>query len=63
MSGLREHSTGNHADRPVDPTGTTAWSRLTALARDWQPDLRTWFDEDPDRVWEVPLSAYMRVPK
>ncbi|QBR91051.1 glucose-6-phosphate isomerase [Nocardioides euryhalodurans] len=28
------------SDGPVDPTGTAAWSRLTALAEGFEPDLR-----------------------
>jgi glucose-6-phosphate isomerase len=35
---------------PVDCTSTEAWGRLTALAADFRPDLRAWFDEDPERV-------------
>ena len=35
---------------PVDPTSTDAWGRLTQLAADFSPDLRGWFDDDPDRA-------------
>ena len=38
------------SDGPVDPTATEAWSRLTALADGFAPDLRAWFAADPDRV-------------
>ncbi len=36
--------------RPLDPAGTDAWSRLTALAADFTPDLRGWFAEDVERT-------------
>jgi len=42
---------------PVDPTGTEAWSRLTALATDFSPDLRAWFDDDPERVDRLSHTA------
>ncbi|RLV49468.1 glucose-6-phosphate isomerase [Nocardioides mangrovicus] len=29
---------------------TSAWARLNDLAEDFEPDLRAWFAEDPDRV-------------
>lgn len=35
---------------PVDPTTTSAWTRLTALRDNFDPDLRGWFAADPDRV-------------
>ena len=35
---------------PVDPTTTSAWTRLTALRESFAPDLRAWFAADPDRV-------------
>jgi glucose-6-phosphate isomerase len=35
---------------PVDPTGTEAWTRLSALAADFTPDLRRWFEEDQERA-------------
>ena len=35
---------------PVDPTTTSAWTRLTALRESFDPDLRAWFAADPDRV-------------
>ncbi|WP_198412512.1 glucose-6-phosphate isomerase [Nocardioides mangrovicus] len=35
---------------PVDPMTTSAWARLNDLAEDFEPDLRAWFAEDPDRV-------------
>ncbi|WP_028644195.1 glucose-6-phosphate isomerase [Nocardioides sp. URHA0020] len=44
-------------DTPVDPTSTAAWARLTALAADFTPDLRRWFDEDPDRVSRLSFGA------
>ena len=42
---------------PVDPTSTTAWSRLTELAEDFSPDLRTWFADDPGRVERLGFDA------
>jgi glucose-6-phosphate isomerase len=44
-------------DAPVDPTSTPAWSRLTARAADFEPDLRRWFDEDPGRVGRLTYDA------
>ena len=35
---------------PVDATTTEAWGRLSALAHDYQPALRTWFAGDPTRT-------------
>jgi glucose-6-phosphate isomerase len=35
---------------PVDCTSTAAWGRLTALAGDFHPDLRAWFEEDSERA-------------
>lgn len=35
---------------PVDPTSTSAWSRLTAARDAFTPDLRGWFADDPARV-------------
>ena len=35
---------------PVDPTTTPAWTTLTKLHADLQPDLRTWFAQDPQRA-------------
>ncbi len=35
---------------PVDPTTTAAWGGWTSLADGFEPDLRAWFAEDPDRV-------------
>ena len=42
---------------PVDPTKTAAWSRLAALAADFDPDLRAWFAEQPDRVERLGFTA------
>ena len=42
---------------PVDPTTTEAWSRLAAIAADFEPDLRRWFAEDPGRVARLTYSA------
>lgn len=35
---------------PVDPTSTPAWAELSAIADGFAPDLRGWFDADPERV-------------
>jgi glucose-6-phosphate isomerase len=42
---------------PVDPTSTAAWSRLTALADGFAPDLRGWFEADPGRVTALSHEA------
>ncbi len=44
-------------DAPVDPTSTPAWSGLSTLAADFQPDLRAWFDEDAGRVERLTFTA------
>ena len=35
---------------PVDPTTTQAWATLSSLKDQLQPDLRAWFDEQPNRA-------------
>jgi len=45
------------SEAPVDPTSTEAWSRLTALASGFAPDLRAWFDAEPDRVSRLGFDA------
>ena len=35
---------------PIDATATPAWADLTARADGFEPDLRAWFAEDPNRV-------------
>ncbi|MCX6396067.1 MAG: glucose-6-phosphate isomerase [Propionibacteriales bacterium] len=42
---------------PVDPTSTSAWARLTTIAESFEPDLRTWFADDPDRAGRFTLAA------
>ena len=42
---------------PVDPTTTAAWARLSSIAEDFTPDLRTALAEDPDWVQHVTLDA------
>jgi glucose-6-phosphate isomerase len=44
-------------DAPVDATSTPAWARLTALAANFEPDLRGWFDRDPGRVDRLTYDA------
>lgn len=34
----------------IDPTATSAWHALDAIAEDFQPDLRAWFAQEPDRA-------------
>ncbi|MGO2745313.1 glucose-6-phosphate isomerase [Microbacterium sp.] len=43
---------------PVDPTRTDAWARLTDLHGELAPDLRSWFDADPERAsrYSLPLA-------
>jgi glucose-6-phosphate isomerase len=45
------------SEPPVDPTSTEAWSRLEALAKGFDPDLRAWFAEDPGRVERLTFTA------
>ncbi|QWF20094.1 glucose-6-phosphate isomerase [Nocardioides sp. LMS-CY] len=47
----------NAAADPVDPTTTEAWSRLTKIASGFEPDLRRWFADDPDRVGRLTFDA------
>ncbi len=42
---------------PVDATSTAAWSRLSELGRDFAPDLRASFAEDPDRASRLTFTA------
>ncbi|MCT1458302.1 glucose-6-phosphate isomerase [Aestuariimicrobium sp. p3-SID1156] len=42
---------------PVDCTSTRAWSELTTLAANLHPDLRSWFEKDPDRAARFSLTA------
>ena len=42
---------------PVDPTTTSAWTRLTALREGFDPDLRGWFAADPGRVDSLTRSV------
>ncbi len=44
-------------EAPVDPSTTPAWSRLSARAEDFDPDLRGWFDADPDRVQKLTFES------
>ena len=43
---------------PIDPTRTAAWAELTELHSAITPDLRGWFDADPDRAgrYSLPLA-------
>ena len=49
--------TGPGTTGPVDATQTQAWSRLTELSRDYAPDLRASFVDDPDRAARLTHSA------
>jgi glucose-6-phosphate isomerase len=42
---------------PIDATTTAAWSRLSAIAANFAPDLRSWFADDPGRVGRLTLTA------
>src|SRR5690242_14856115 len=42
---------------PVDPTTTAAWARLTELHDSFQPDLRGWFADDPERAATFSFEA------
>lgn len=44
-------------ERPVDPTTTRAWGRLAELADGFTPDLRGWFDADPERATALTREA------
>lgn len=42
---------------PLDATTTDAWKQLAALARDFSPDLRGWFDAESDRAARFTFDA------
>ncbi|WOQ16731.1 glucose-6-phosphate isomerase [Raineyella sp. W15-4] len=42
---------------PVDATTTEAWGRLSSLAHDYRPNMRTWFAEDPGRTERFSFTA------
>jgi glucose-6-phosphate isomerase len=42
---------------PVDPTSTEAWRKLAGIADGFSPDLRGWFDSDPDRAATYTFQA------
>ncbi len=42
---------------PVDPTTTEAWTKLGGLHDGLTPDLRGWFDADPDRAKTFSFTA------
>ena len=43
--------------KPVDPQETPAWDALDARADDFDPDLRAWFAQDPERARTWTRSA------
>jgi len=42
---------------PVDPRGLRAWGRLAEHAESFEPDLRGWFDADPERAARLTFQA------
>jgi glucose-6-phosphate isomerase len=42
---------------PIDPTTTSAWQKLADLAVGFEPDLRSWFADDPERVDRLSLTC------
>jgi glucose-6-phosphate isomerase len=42
---------------PVDPTGTGAWRSLAGIAHGFEPDLRGWFANEPDRAERLTFQA------
>jgi glucose-6-phosphate isomerase len=42
---------------PVDPTTTKAWAALTEQHENLIPDLRGWFEADPDRAAKLSFTA------
>ncbi|WP_300401726.1 glucose-6-phosphate isomerase [Nocardioides sp.] len=42
---------------PVDPTASGSWARLEELADGFEPDLRAWFADDPDRAERLSFAA------
>ncbi|WP_296194593.1 glucose-6-phosphate isomerase [uncultured Microbacterium sp.] len=51
-------TTASAQPAPIDPTTTPAWARLSELAATFSPDLRGWFNADPERAerWSLPLA-------
>ena len=43
--------------KPVDATSTTAWEDLQTLHSSFTPDLRSWFDADPERAARFTFTA------
>lgn len=41
----------------IDPTTTSAWQALDAIAEDFQPDLRAWFEQETDRAQRWSFTA------
>lgn len=41
---------------PTDPTATSAWAELEAHRSAFDPDLRRWFADDPDRVAKLSFT-------
>ena len=42
---------------PIDPTTTPAWTRLEEIARNFSPDFRAWFADNPGRAGEFSFTA------
>ena len=45
------------AQHPVDATSTSAWTQLTQLSDDLEPDLSGWFAKDPGRAERFSFQA------
>lgn len=43
--------------KPVDPTTTQAWTELSSLKAGLKPNLRAWFDEQPNRASELTFDV------
>ncbi|MDQ1514098.1 MAG: glucose-6-phosphate isomerase, partial [Microbacteriaceae bacterium] len=50
-------ASGEHSGGPVDPTGTGAWHSLAGIAHGFEPDLRAWFANEPDRAERLTFQA------
>lgn len=37
-------------ENPLDPTTTPAWEKLEEVAEDFSPNLKQWFEDDPNRA-------------
>ena len=44
-------------ETPLDPTTTEAWTALQTIADGFAPDLRAWFDAEPERAAQYTVQA------